>query len=482
MATISSLGIGSGIDANSIIASIMKVEELPLQKLQATATNMQTRLSAFGQMQSLVSAFRDASNALGAASAYTSTKASTSNSEAVGASSTATAVPGSYSVSVSTLASTQSTVTASGQFAASTATVGTGSITISLGTWSAGQTAFTPKTGATDIVIPVGASENTLGAIRDKINAANAGVSATLITDASGARLAFQSTATGATQGFRVTVADDDLDNTDAAGLSALAFDPPGGATLTQLTQSAANTAATINGIAVTTEGTTLSNVVDGMTFALSKVTTSPVIVTVTRDTASVKKLMTDFVSAYNGLASFLTSTTKYDNETKAAALLQGDALATGLQTQMRQVIAQPGTASSAFGSLSSIGLEFQRDGTITLNDTKFSAALTKLPELAKALSSVDLVNAGNSGFAKKITAWADGLLATDGTLPSKAKSIQSQIASNTKDQQRFSDRLAGIEARLKAQYTALDTKMSGANALSKYITQQITTWNKNTA
>jgi len=482
MASISSLGIGSGLDVNGIISSIMNVEQLPMQKLQATASTMQTRLSAFGQMQSLISTFRDASNALTSASAYTVTKATSTNSSAVGASSTATAVPGSYSVSVSKLASTQSTVSASGQFAASTSTVGTGSITISLGTWSTGQTAFTAKPGATDIVIPIGATENTLGAIRDKINASNAGVSATLITDSSGARLAFQSTATGATNGFRVTVADDDLNNTDAAGLSALAFDPPSGTASTQLTQSAASTAAKINGIDVTTDGTTLANVVDGMTFVLSEVTTAPAIVNVTRDTASVKKLMTDFVAAFNGLASYLTSMTNYDSATKTAGLLQGDSLATGLQTQMRQMLGAPGSASTTFSTMSSVGIEFQKDGTVTLNDAKASTALLNLPELAKAMSNVDTGNAGNNGFAKKLTVWADALLSTNGTLPSKTKSIQSQIASNTKDQQRMSDRLAATEARIKAQYTALDTTMSSAKALSNYMTQQIETWNKSTS
>ncbi len=481
MASISSLGIGSGLDVNGIISSIMKVEQLPMQKLQATATTMQTRLSAFGQMQSLVSTFRDAANALTSAAAYSVTKASSTNTGAVGASSTATAVPGSYSVSVSKLASTQSTVSASGQFAASTSTVGTGSITISLGTWSTGQTAFTEKPGAPAVVIPVGASDNTLGAIRDKVNASNAGVSATLITDASGARLAFQSTATGASNGFRVTVADADTNNIDAAGLSALAFDPPGGTTGTLLTQAAASTTAKINGIDVATDGTTLANVVDGMTFVLSEVTTAPAIVNVTRDTASVKKLMGEFTTAYNGLASYLKSMTNYDTATKTAGLLQGDSLATGLQLQMRQMLGAPGGASTIFATLSAVGIQFQKDGSVTLNDAKASAALLNLPELAKSMTSVDPGDAANNGFAKRLTDWADTLLSASGTLPSKTKSIQSQIASNTKDQQRMNDRLVATEARMKAQYTALDTTMSSAKALSNYMTQQIETWNKRT-
>ena len=480
--SISSAGIGSGLDVSSIVSSLMAVETQPLTKLQTVASTMQTKLSAFGQMQSFVSSFRDAAAQLQTASNYAVTTATSSDTTSVGASSTTKAIPGSYAVSVTSLASTQSTVSASGQFSAGTDAVGTGSITISLGTWSTGQASFTPKSGSTAVVIPIGASENTLAGIRDKINAANAGVSATLVTDATGTRLALQSSATGAANGFRVTVSDDDAANTDALGLSRLAFDPPSATTGTTLTQSAVNTKASINGIAVETTGSTLSDVVDGMTFNLSKVTTTPVTVSVTRNTDSVKSLVTNFVAAYNALASFLSSATSYDASTKTAALLQGDATTTGLQNQLRSMVAQAGKASGTFGTLSDIGLEFQKDGRLKVNDTKLSAALSNLPELTKAMTNVDTATPTNNGFAKSLTAWADGLLGSTGSLTGKTKSIQSQIASNQKDQDNLSTRLTAIEARIRAQYTALDTTMSNANALSKYVTQQITTWNKSTA
>ena len=480
--SISSAGIGSGLDVGSIVTSLMAVEQRPLTKLQTVASTMQTKLSAFGQMQSFAASFRDAAAQLQNAASYAVTTAVSSDATAVGVSSTTKAIPGAYTISVSALASTQSTVSASGQFASSADAVGTGSITLSLGTWSDGQTAFTPKPGGTDIVIPIGATENTLAGIRDKINAAKAGVSATLVTDAGGTRLALQSSSTGATSGFRVTVADDDANHTDALGLSRLAFDPPSATTGTTLTQSARNTAASINGIAVETTGSTLTDVVDGITFNLSRVTTTPVTVSVTRNTDSVKTLVTGFVASYNALASFLSSATSYDASTKQAALLQGDATTTALQNQLRSMVGQPGKASAAFGNLSDLGLEFQKDGRLKVNDTKLSAALTKLPELTTAMTHVDVADPGNNGFAKMIAGWADKLLATDGSLTGKTKSIQSQIASNQKDQNKLSDRLTAIEARIRAQYSALDTTMSNANALSKYVTQQITTWNRSTA
>ena len=115
--TISSAGIGSGLDVNSIITQLMNVEKLPLQNLQAAASTMQTQLSAFGQVQSLVSALHDAMAPLLSSSSYSLTTSSSSDPTSVSVGSSATATAGSYAVSVSSLAASQVAVSASGQFA-----------------------------------------------------------------------------------------------------------------------------------------------------------------------------------------------------------------------------------------------------------------------------------------------------------------------------------------------------------------------------
>lgn len=473
--TISSAGVGSGLDVSSIITKLLAAEQAPLKKLQTAATTMQTQLSAFGQLQSLMSGFRDAVAPLYAADNYALTSATSSDASAVGATSSTKSAPGSYAISVSKLAAFQTVVGQPGQFATSADKVGTGSITLRLGAWNADQTGFMPKTGSEDIVIPIGASESTLAGIRDKINAANAGVSASIITDANGARLSFSSTTTGADNGFRITVNDD---GGNGAGLTRVAFDPPSAAGGMALTQAASNTEATINGIAVTTTGNTLADVVEGMTFTLSKVTTSPVTVNVARNTDPLRAILSGVVGAYNALNTFLDQTTKYDAATKSGALLQGDSTAVGIQNQLRAAIGQNGSASSVFSTLSSVGIEFQKDGSLKLNDTKVAAALNNLPELQKSLGTWVPSNPAANGFGKKLASLADGLLSIDGTLPGKNKSIQAKIAANQKDQERANERLAAIERRLRAQYSALDNTMSKANALSQYVSQQITTWN----
>ncbi len=471
--TISSTGIGSGLDVNSIVTSLMNVERQPLSRLQSAATVLQTKLSAFGQMKSVASALQDAAKPLFAAETYQLTTAGSSDPGSVSAGTSAKAVPGIYSVAVASLSAAQSVVSAGGQFTDSAAVVGTGSLTLRLGTWNTGQTTFTPKTGSADITIPIGATENTLAGIRDKINAAGAGVSATVVTDASGSRLALQSSATGAANGFRVLVADSDGADADAAGLSRLAYDPAGVGAQMNLAQSAADAQATINGIAVSSASNTLDNVIDGITFSLSKVTTQPVSVNISRNTDAIKAKVAAFVAAYNSFNGLLGAATKYDPAAKEGALLQGDGTTTGIQNQLHGLVSQGSSASTAFGTMSALGIQVQKDGSLKLDDVKFAAAVANLPELTKALSAADAGSESGNGIGKRFAVWTDKLLASNGSIPGKTTALQSQLTLNQKSQDKFNDRLVDVEKRLRAQYTTLDTTMAKANALASYIKQQ---------
>jgi flagellar hook-associated protein 2 len=239
------------------------------------------------------------------------------------------------------------------------------------------------------------------------------------------------------------------------------------------LAQAAANAQATINGIAVSSATNSLDGVIDGITFNLGKVTTQPVTVNITRNTDAIKTRVAAFVSAYNDLNSFLAQATHYDAASKQAALLQGDGTTTSIQNQLHTLVGQKSGASTTFATLSSIGVQLQKDGSLKLDDTAFANAVANLPQLTKALSNVDATVASNNGFGKIFSNWTTALLASNGSLPGKTKAIQDRIASNQKDQDTMNDRLTATEARLRAQYSALDTTMSQANALAKYVTQQ---------
>jgi flagellar hook-associated protein 2 len=383
------------------------------------------------------------------------------------------AATGRYAVSVSKLAGNQTVVSGSAYPDASTL-VGSGSLALDLGAWQEGPPmTFVPTVGGGSTVIDITAAD-TLSTLRDKINSAAAGVTASLVTDGNGVRLALRSTDSGASNGFRLSATDSDGNATDAAGLSRFAYDPEAGTAAMQLKQAAQDAQATVNGIAVVSPTNELSGVVEGLTLSLRKETTTAVDVTVTPNSDAVKTAVQAFVSAYNDLAKTITDQTKYDATTKVGGPLQGDSAVGSLQRQLRAVLNTPSGASSTFPRLSDIGLELQRDGTLTVNSTKLDTALSNLPELKKAFANNDTGNAANKGFARRYAELSSQILGVDGSLTTRTEGLRARLTRNGTDQQALSDRISRYQARLVAQYTVMDANLSKLSSLSTYLTQQL--------
>jgi flagellar hook-associated protein 2 len=472
MATISSAGVGSGLDVNGIITQLLAIERRPLTALATQQTQLTTRLSEFGKLQGMVATMRDKASALSSAALWGQTSA-TSADGAVSVATASGAAIGAYSVQVQQLATAQ-TVSSRTFTQADPAVFGPGTLTIELGAWT-GEPAisgFTPKDGTTALTITLGAEDDTLAEVRDKINAANAGVTATVINDANGARLAIRSKDSGAENGFRITTAEDSDDGVAANGLSALAFDATGASPMA-FNQRAANAKATINGIEVESASNTLANVSDGVTLKLVKTTTAPVEVTVAADSAAVKTTIEDFVKAFNDLASYIRTQTKYDDVNKRGGPMQGDSLVLSVQRQMRAMLGDPSSASSMFTRLSDIGLTLQRDGTLVANATALDNGLANMGELRKLLATDGATN-GDSGFMRRFMDLGDALLGSDGAFNARSDSLRSRIDMLGQRQEQMQARLDSTEQRLRAQYTALDRNMGQLSGLSSYVTQQM--------
>jgi flagellar hook-associated protein 2 len=474
MAGLSSPGIGSGLDVNSIVNQLVSLERRPIQNLQVKAATLQTKLSGVGQLQGALAGLQDAAKRLATPATYDAMSVTSSETASVTAALSGSSTPatGSFSVSVTSLAAGQTLVSGSGQFTASTQTVGSGSLTLSLGEWQAGNV-FAPKSGSTPATISIAAGDS-LSAIKDKINAENAGVKASLVTDASGVRLSLQSTATGAVNGFRLTVADDDGINTDGNGLSRLVYDPQNAAAQMSRTMAAADAVALVNGIEVKSANNVFDGAVQGVSFTAKKVTTSNVNLTVGKNTESVRQAVNGFVSAYNALSKFLSEQTKYDPATKQAGLFQGNGAVVGILNQLKSKTIESTTSSATFDTLSSMGIEVQRDGTLQVASAKLDKALNDLGEMKTAMTASSLAP-GAAGLGRRFQTMADGLLAvTGGAVPNMTKSLQSQLASNQKDQSRYEDRVAAVEKRLRAEYASLDTTIAKFSSLNSYVSQQI--------
>jgi flagellar hook-associated protein 2 len=318
--------------------------------------------------------------------------------------------------------------------------------------------------------------------VRDKINSSGAGVTALIMTDANGSRLLLRSNTTGAASAFRTTVTDGDGVNNDASGLSQLAFDPSAGVSVMTQNQTAANAAATINGLAVSSATNTLANIVDGLTLNLSAQTTGPVTVNVVADTASLKKTITDFAAAYTAVNALIAGDTKYDPTTQTGGILQGDSSASGLQRSLRTLLGSASSASSVYSHLSDVGLQIQGDGSLTVNSTQLDSALGNLAETKKLFANSSATDPTLDGFAKRFRVATDAMLAIDGVLTTRTDSLGQRLQRNQTDQDNLQTRLTGIEARLRAQYTALDATMAQLTSQSAYITQQIASWTANSS
>jgi flagellar hook-associated protein 2 len=328
--------------------------------------------------------------------------------------------------------------------------------------------------------ISVGPPAESLAQLRDKINASNSGVVASVLTDASGARLVLRSAATGEANGFRIGVTDNDGGNFDGIGLSALAFDPSAGILTMAQALAAANAAASLNGLAISSQSNTLSNVLDGMTLTLGKPSAGPVLVEAKPDNASIRKALDSFVTAYNDLNKLVAEQTKYDAANKSAGTLQGDSAAVAIRTQMRSLVAASSGASAMFTRLAEVGFDVQTDGSIKLDETKLANGLANLGEMKKLFSNADLLTPANNGIATQLRAMADQVLGIEGSISTRTEGLRKRIDLNQDRQDMLEDRIAMMEKRLRAQYTALDRQMASLNGLSNYVTQQLSALNNN--
>lgn len=472
---ISSAGVGSGLDVSSIVTQQMKIEKQPLTQLQTKATSLQSKLSAYGTVKSALSTFQDAAKALLDTSGWQAKTFTSNNTSAITGSATTSALATSFSVQVDTLAKAQSV--RSSAVTAGSAIGADGRLDIELGTWSG--TSFAAGSGGT-VSVSISATDK-LSDIASKINSANAGVNAVVVSSSSGDQLLIRGKDTGAASGFRIRSYDgSSAEITDGTtGVGKLAYNHNGTAFYGQTqTQAAVDASIQIDGITVTSATNTVSNAVPGVTLNLLTTTSSATTVSIADDTKAIKTRINTFQSAYNSLNATLKDLTKYDATTKVAGTLQGDNTAVGLQNAIRSMLGSSGPAGTSFNRLSDIGLEIQRDGSMTVNSTKLDAALKKTDDL-NTFFTASTGDSATDGMARRLNTFIQQALGVDGNVQGRSKALQDAISRNNKDQDKLNTRLTQRQAALYAQFNALDTKMGTLSSLNSFVTQQIAQWNK---
>lgn len=444
MATISGT---SNIDVASIVSQLMQIEQRPMQAIETRLSGIQTQLSAWGKMQSALSTFQDAARKLARSETWKAASATSSDESYVKATASGGAIAGSYSIEVLSLASRQTL--ASAPYASADTVVGSGTLRIQLGTLGAGGTSFTANPDRPETSITI-AADSTLAQVRDAINAANAGVSASLVADGSGQRLMLRSAETGAAQAFAIAA--------DGTGLSALAHDPVSGSGM-QRTQTASDASVRVDGLTVSATGNRLEGVIENVTLELKRQTSAPIDVGVSSDAKVMRESLDAFVKAYNDLNRLIADQTRYDATTKTAGPLQGNQVAVRVQQQMRDLL-RTTIGEGSPNSLNSMGIELQRDGSLAFNESKITTALASPDRLRSFFGALDETS-GEKGLAHRLVERIGQLLDPEGTVPSATESLKARQRSAEKEQERMEARLAEIQKRLTRQYTALDANLS---------------------
>jgi flagellar hook-associated protein 2 len=393
MTAITATGVGSGLDVQGLVKQLVEAERAGSDlQLNRESTKLNAKLSALGTLKGVVGSFQTSLAGLNNLASYGRRSATSSDDEVFSVVADAKAVPNSYAVEVSRLASSQALASVAFADSATTA-IGTGTLTFRFGTLDYDTEAenvngFTlnPESKVTTLVVDE--SNNTLEGLMTSINKANFGVKASNVNDGEGFRLLLTSDETGAQNSLEISV--DDADGADAdtgaaAGLSNFAFNAQ--ASNFSQTRAATNSVFTINGLTVNNASNHITTAIQGVTIDLEKVSTGPVQLDIKSDTGSIVTALNTFITGYNQFTKTVKSLTAYNASTNVAGVLLGDASARAISGQVNGILrnAVAGIAGE-FGSLAEIGLKTTATGEYSLDTEKFKELLDSDPDSIKAL------------------------------------------------------------------------------------------------
>lgn len=456
---ISSPGIGSNLDVNSIVSQLMQLEQRPLTLLAQREAGFQEKISALGSLKGAISSLQTAGAGLVPATGVTATakfttyKTSVTDTTIASASASSSAVGGTYSLEVTSLAKTQRLTSGVNPGVGS----GVRTMTIETGSVAGGVGSSGAFTAASSVAISLDSGVTTLAGVRDAINAANAGVTATVVTSGADSYLSLTSNQSGTASVMRVT-----------GDVAALNYDPSTNSAtglVQKVGDEAADAALKINGIAITSSGNTISDAVEGLTITLKATGTTSI--TVARDTSSLSAGVNALVKAYNDFAKVSKDLGYYDAATKQAGPLIGDSTLRSIQNTFRNLLGNtPAELSGAtFQRLSDIGVTMQKDGTLAVDSAKLDAAISS------DFSGVANLTAAYGGA---ISTAAGSMVETDGLIENRTDGLNASVKSIMQQSDAIQQRLVQTEARYRKQFTSLDVLISSMTQTSNYLTQQL--------
>ena len=428
---------GQGINVQQFVQFALANQQANITALQNQQASLNSQSAEITKISTDLSNLDDAVFALkDPLGVLSSQVAASSNSAVVSATASSTATPGSHSVLVSSLATTSSYYT--GPLATSSSTISAGTFQVKVGS----------NTAAT---VTVDSTNNTLSQLASSINNQNIGVSASVIQDSNGYRLALVSTASGAPG-----------DITVSGNTTGLSFTK--GVTGT-------NASLVVDGIPISSASNTVSNVINGVTLSLGSPSPStPVTVNVNPDTAQATTAINNLVSAYNTVIKEISSQFNVAPDGSGGGPLEGDNSLRDVQNQLLAAFSYSVPGNSGVVNLASIGVNFNNDGTLSVDSGKLSAALS-----GNYSAVQNLLQNTTTGFSQNLSTVLSNINgAGTGILSLDAQSVTNTSQGLMKQIADLQASLAVQRVRLTAIYAQVNTTLQELPLLQNQISQQL--------
>ncbi len=440
---ITSAGIGSGLDLESIITAFVTAESVPTEiRLQEKEERLNLELSGIGSFKSALSSFQSVIDKLKSADDFSEQILDVSTDD-VSITTNGSASNGSFSIDVQQLA--QGSRLQSASIASSTSLIGSGTLT-----FSAGSNTFDVAIDGTD----------DLSAIRDKINAesANFGVTANIINSDGEAHLVYKSSITGDANNLTITTSDASL-----ASISTNTTQDP-------INDIAKSAIVLVDGFTVTSDTNELKNVIEDVTIVANKVSTSATTLDISQNQAVANELIQEFVDGYNALAENMLGL-----GAPKAGRLAFDPDLRSMKSQLNDILINSVSGmSGSIDSLSDIGVSVDRYGKLEISSVGIGSLDSGKQQLADAIeNNLDQVGelfASPDGIVSQLTTLIDNYIDSDGTLTKRQTSLNKGLSSISDEYDDLETRLRSYEDTLRKRFSFLDSTVAGYDATAAFL------------
>ncbi|KZN55002.1 flagellar filament capping protein FliD [Pseudoalteromonas luteoviolacea] len=464
MPLITSAGVGSGLNLESIITASVDAENVPkMQQFAKKDEALKVELSAVGEVKSAISKLNDTVEKLADLDNFNKRVANItqpSSGDIISVTPTSKISVGDFDIAVTQLAQGSRAVSADNAFASSDAVVSASGGTLS---FAAGSKSF-------DLTVTAGM---TLSELRDAINASdtNFGVTANIVNTgdaAIGSKLVLTSNETGDGNDLVITSDTSELDAIETYDAST---NPTGGMRIAT-EDKAQNAKITVDGLEVTSATNTFKDAVQDMTItakalSVQDATTSQyetAKLNIDYDRESVNTLIDEFISNYNALIG------QIGFQTRIGKPLNGDSSMRSLDDQLVTALSKPLTDAGPFSSIFDIGLGIDDEGYLE----KSSLVRSLNDAMDSNYDDIGTAFAGPNGVAKELESLLGNYVDSGGLLKQREDSLNGQIKDLEDDVVNHEYRMQSLEERLRKQYAGLDVLIAQMQQTQNYLGAQL--------